>query len=738
MQMLKAEWKKIFSRPMTIITIVGLLFVPFFYGLIFLSAYWDPYGNTDQLPVAVVNQDEGADYHGSHLEIGKNFVDNLQDNTTFKWTFTDKETALKGLEKENYYLVIEIPASFSRDAATVMDKQPKKMQLNYFTNPGKNYPGSQISATAMVKINEQIDAEVTKEYTRSLFDSLKDVSSSFHKASDAAGKIDDGSQKVENGSKELSNKLKELAASTITFNKGVADVAGGAGKLQNGLQDAKSGSVKLQDGLKGLENGTKSLQQGAANLQGGLGELATASGQLHAGAKELNGGLAELNTGLQSSSAGSDKLNEQMAAYNTKLHELNTAMKNAAEKDSPDPAELKKLSAALGELEQSGKQLQGAAGKLAEGQKQLAAGAQRLSEGSGKLEDNLGKLGAGIGNAKAGAGQLASGSDALQAGAVQLVQGGGNLSAGLDKLVEGQHSLIDGMDKLEHASGKLQSGSRQLADGSASLHTGAKSLADGTGKLHSALQDGAGQTGVHADEGNYDMFASPTELVGHKLHEIASYGVGLAPYILCIALYAGTMMFASAYSLKEAAIRPQRGLAWFASKLSVIVFVSLLSSILADSIVIWGVGLEVQSTWLFYLFTFITSMAFFSIIFFLYAALNNVGLYAAFLLLLLQIGGSGGTFPSLLTPDFFQAIHPYLPMTYAINGFRQIISIGTDYSLVWEQAGILLGYIAAFLLLAAVVFILRTRHIARTGHWEHVSIVDENRAGMVQKEAADQ
>lgn len=725
MNMLKAEWKKIFRRPMSVITIIGLLFVPFFYGLIFLSAYWDPYGNTDQLPVAVVNLDEGADYHGTKLDIGSKFVEQLEDNTTFKWSFPDKETALKGLEEEFYYLVIEIPADFSKDAATVMDDQPQKMKLNYYTNPGKNYPGSQISASAMVKINEQIDAEVTKEYTRSLFDSLTDISASFQKASNAAGELDDGSRKLEDGSKELYDKLQLLASSTVKLEKGVSDLSSGAGMVQSGLQDARSGAVKLADGLQGVNSGAVKLQNGASKLSDGLQQLTAGTQKLHGGSKELNGGIGKLDSGLQAAASGASQLKQQLAAYHAKLSELTAAMSALAGQDGASE-QLKQLSASLGELQKGAQQLEAAAGKLADSQQQLSAGAQQLASGGNGLEQGLLSLGDNLKTAQAGASELSEGSKSLQAGASQLATGGTSLVGGLDKLISGQQRLVSGMNELGNASSQLQSGSQQLAAGAGSLHDGVKSLAEGTDKLHTALQDGADQTGVNADEDTYDMFASPTVLEGYKLHEIASYGVGLAPYILSIALYAGAMMFASAYSLKEAAIRPRKGLPWFASKLSVVAIVSLLSSVLVDSILIFGLGLEVKSMWMFYLFTFITSLTFFSIVFMLFVALNNVGLYLAFLLLLLQIGGSGGTFPSLLTPGFFQALHPFLPMTHSINGFRQIISIGTDYSIVWQQAAILGGYTALALLAAAGLFAWQARKVEKSGHWEHTALVDEN------------
>ena len=253
--MIKGEWKKIFSKPMTIVVICGLLFVPLLYNVIFLSAYWDPYGKTDQIPVAVVNEDKGATLDGKKLNVGRDFVDDLKKNDKFDWKFTNKEKALEGLKNEDYYLVLEIPKNFSKNATTLMDKDPKKMKFIYHTNAGKNYSGAQISSNAVAKINDQIKEAVTKQYAETVFDSFKQVADGLQKASDGAGELEDGS-------KTLRDNMKKLADSTVTFEDGTA-------KLASGLTDARKGATDLNAGAAKLLNGADTINENLGNLNSG-------------------------------------------------------------------------------------------------------------------------------------------------------------------------------------------------------------------------------------------------------------------------------------------------------------------------------------------------------------------------------------------------------------------------------------------------------------------------------------
>lgn len=749
MNMLKGEWKSIISKPMNILIIVGLLFVPFLYNVIFLSAYWDPYGKTDQIPVAVVNEDKGATLDGKELHVGDDFVENLKDNDTFDWRFTNKEEALEGLKDEKYYLVLELPRNFSENATTLMDEDPKKMKFVYHTNAGKNYSGAQIGSNAVTKINEQIKEEVTKQYAETVFDSFKEVADGLQEASDGAGKIEDGS-------KTLRDNLKKLADSTVTFEEGVT-------KLASGISDANKGAKTIN------ENQVK-LASGLGELTDAGGKLETASGELKGGAVAIDDGLNQLEGKLPAFVGGLNQLEQKLPEFVSGLNEANTKVNEVAKKieqkkqeinavkekiDSAQEAfdtrqqqivnsinenenipdeekqklidEITKLSseqfmeqqqAQVNELKAQVDQVQ----VLADGLKELSAAGGQIQGAVTDLSDASKQIQSGVTELSNGATKLASGQEEFNKNFTTFNNKLGEASEGANKLAEGTKDLVSGLGELDKGGSQLVSGTKELEEGSGKLYDGSSELAEGTSELHSSLQEGANDAKeVNPNDKTYSMFASPTDLQDDKQNNVDKYGVGLTPYILCIGLFAGALMFSSVYSLKDPAITPTSGLAWFLSKFSVIAFMAVFQSILVATVLLWGLDLHVTSVWRFYVFTIITGLTFFTLVLFLTTALGKVGQFLTFIMLLLQIGGSSGTFPKALVPEFFQVINPFLPMTYAIRGFREIISVGDDYGFAWSQAGVLGIFALVFIILTIIVFSLNVRKFRKVNEDEEAT-----------------
>ncbi|MDT2047959.1 YhgE/Pip domain-containing protein [Priestia flexa] len=749
MNMLKGEWKSIISKPMNILIIVGLLFVPFLYNVIFLSAYWDPYGKTDQIPVAVVNEDKGATLDGKELHVGDDFVENLKDNDTFDWRFTNKEEALEGLKDEKYYLVLELPRNFSENATTLMDEDPKKMKFVYHTNAGKNYSGAQIGSNAVTKINEQIKEEVTKQYAETVFDSFKEVADGLQEASDGAGKIEDGS-------KTLRDNLKKLADSTVTFEEGVT-------KLASGISDANKGAKTIN------ENQVK-LASGLGELTDAGGKLETASGELKGGAVAIDDGLNQLEGKLPAFVGGLNQLEQKLPEFVSGLNEANTKVNEVAKKieqkkqeinavkekiDSAQEAfdtrqqqivnsinenenipdeekqklidEITKLSseqfmeqqqAQVNELKAQVDQVQ----VLADGLKELSAAGGQIQGAVTDLSDASKQIQSGVTELSNGATKLASGQEEFNKNFTTFNDKLGEASEGANKLAEGTKDLVSGLGELDKGGSQLVSGTKELEEGSGKLYDGSSELAEGTSELHSSLQEGANDAKeVNPNDKTYSMFASPTDLQDDKQNNVDKYGVGLTPYILCIGLFAGALMFSSVYSLKDPAVTPTSGLAWFLSKFSVIAFMAVFQSILVATVLLWGLDLYVTSVWRFYVFTIITGLTFFTLVLFLTTALGKVGQFLTFIMLLLQIGGSSGTFPKALVPEFFQVINPFLPMTYAIRGFREIISVGDDYGFAWSQAGVLGIFALVFIILTIIVFSLNVRKFRKVNEDEEAT-----------------
>ncbi len=212
--MIKREWKKLLHNKILLVVLIAIIAIPTIYTTLFLGSMWDPYGNLDKLPVAVVNHDQPAQYEGKTMDIGKNLVKNLKEDSSLAFNFVDSETAAQGLKNGTFYMVITIPEDFSQKATTLMDQTPEKMHLDYETNPGTNYIASKMSDTALQKIEESISKEVTREYTRTVFDQISESGDGIAEAADGAGKLEDGIKTARDGNAAISANLKTLADSS--------------------------------------------------------------------------------------------------------------------------------------------------------------------------------------------------------------------------------------------------------------------------------------------------------------------------------------------------------------------------------------------------------------------------------------------------------------------------------------------------------------------------------------------
>ncbi|MFS0891532.1 YhgE/Pip family protein [Peribacillus frigoritolerans] len=729
--MIRGEWKNIFSHRKTGLTLIVILFVPLLYSSIFLSAFRNPYSKTGDLPIAVVNEDLGSKFSGQNLQLGKDLVHDLKQNHSFKWKFTNSKEAFKGLKNEDFYMVVEIPNDFSKNGATLLDKHPSKMGLRYYTNPGKNYTASKIATSGISKINEKISNSITKQYAVTLFNSLNEVGEHLQKAADGANKIDQAANKITNSSKTLQDHLQSLAAGTVLFKDGTQSLRNGTqqfqteiGQLSIGVQTLNSGMDNLENGLGVLNKTGENLAKGSKELEQGANDLKRNLQQAHQGTIEIQDkidplliALGDINerqpemisqlNSLQQILQGQNQLVKEQKSIIIKskslseeekqqlLLNLDTFMPLSTADDLKQ--EITEFESMMLTVSQNSQQVQSQLDLFAKGQLSMYEGANKLAEGQHTLSSNLGTFNKMLAEAHSGANKLTDGTRAV--------------SDSILKMDNESNEFAKGIEKLNSSANQFSEDSQKLADGSASIYKGSSHLSEGAGQLNSSLQSGATKANeLKMNDKNYDMLSNPIKLEPHKISEVNEYGAGLIPYILSIGLMASALIFSSSYQLKETPLEPTSGASWFLSKHSVVIVVGLIQSILAVTILIQGMGLEVKNAWGLYLFTILTSLTFLSLAQMLCTIFGKIGQIIGFILLLLQIGGSSGTFPIALAPPFYQHIHAFLPMTYAIKGFRDLISIGNDLHDVWSYA--LMLALFGFVLNAGtyLFFVLQLRH----------------------------
>src|SRR5690625_3494221 len=173
-QYILSEFKRLFAKKTVLLSVLICIFVPLVYAMIMLSPKWGPYDNLDNLPIAVVNSDEGAVKDGEEINVGNELIDNLQDNEELGWEFVTAEEAQRGMDKMKYYLMIEVPRDFSENALTVLDDNPQRPELKFTQNEGLHYMAATVTDSAIDSLKDQLSTQVTETYVENVFDQLGD------------------------------------------------------------------------------------------------------------------------------------------------------------------------------------------------------------------------------------------------------------------------------------------------------------------------------------------------------------------------------------------------------------------------------------------------------------------------------------------------------------------------------------------------------------------------------------
>ncbi len=556
---IKAEFKNILHNRLLLISTTVICIIPFLYSIFFLKSVWDPYGSTENLPVAVVNKDVPVEYRGQTMDIGHRMVKELKKNKQLKWEIVSPEKAHYGLTHRKYYTVVTIPKDFSKNATTVLDKHPKQMQLKYETNGSLNYIGQVISQLGMTKLNESIRAQVTRAYATAMFKALHTVGKGMSTASNGAKQLSTGMVTLQSGVNQyvagvsqVNNGVQTLRVSVAPLAAGAQQLASGSQTLANGIRQYTGGVGQLAAGLSKLNANSGALNSGASQLQGGLNTLSGNSGQLRSGSDRLATGASQLNSTVNSQ-LGNIDFNGIMGAMNqaqdlqkglTQLQAGLTTAKAALAGVQESAGKLQQASGALADVSQVKGQLTSAASGAGSVAKSDAEIAGKLQELAGSTSDNNIKSQLGALAAQAGANAKTAGESAKTIASVgdtltSLNSLGSSLSDmqsqlgqlsqmstildNADGTIKQANTLLntlngykgtlssmpDAVNKLKEATGQISSGANTLNAGVNQYTNGVDTAAAGAGMLTSGIgqytagvaQAGAGVGQLTANSG---------------------------------------------------------------------------------------------------------------------------------------------------------------------------------------------------------------------------------------------
>ncbi|MEU8914556.1 YhgE/Pip domain-containing protein [Streptomyces nigrescens] len=659
--------------------LVALTLIPLLYGALYLCSFWDPYSRLDKIPVALVNEDRGATTGGKKITAGDDLSENLKDSKKFHWEDVSSADAAKGVENGTYYLSLTVPKDFSKRIASSSGDTPQTGALQVRTNDANNYVVGSISKTVFSEVRAKTSATSSRAMLDKIFISFSDLHDKTAEAADGAGKLDDGLGTAKDKTGKLADGLGELNKGAGRISKGTAEAATKARQLSLGARKVSDGTQQLADKVHGIAR--KDLPYLREH-----GEDIGRKAQIVADLTE------QLDEDLGKLPGDSAKAAQQARENADNAADLYQERCNGLVDTDPDCPKLKAIADGSALAADTAEKVNDTVahtdfGQLRTKVRELHQGAAMVAEEAPGIANRADKA---IGQIN----QLNAGAHKVSQGAGLFADGIGTLADGAGKLHDGLGVAKDGADKITGGLFKLKDGSNQLADG---LHSGVSKIPDYNKK------DRDTRTEVMAD---------PVELAAKSMHKAPNYGTGLAPYFIPLSLWVGAMV---AFMLLQplgkralAAGAPGWRIAlgsWLPAYAIGVVQVLALMAVLH-----WGLGLEMARTAGTVGFLLLATACFTAIIQLLGAFFGPAGRVLTLVVLMLQLTSAGGTYPVQTSPGFFAAIHPFLPMSYVVDGLRRLIT-GGDLAIVQQGCVVLAVFTLGALALTALA--ARSRQVVR-------------------------
>ncbi|HEP2451940.1 phage infection protein [Streptococcus pyogenes] len=748
------ELKTLIKNPKLMITMIGVALVPALYNLSFLGSMWDPYGRVNDLPIAVVNHDKPAKRADKSLTIGNDMVDKMSKSKDLEYHFVSAKQAQEGLKEGDYYMVITLPEDLSQRAATLLNPEPQKLTIRYQTSKGHGMVAAKMGETAMAKLKESVSQNITKTYTSAVFSSMTDLQSGLKEASAGSQALASGAKTAQAGSQTLSTNLAALTGASQQFQQGTGRLTSGLTTYTDGVNQVKNGLGTLSTDIPNYLNGVSRLSQGASQLNQGLSQLTQATTlsdekakgiqSLIVGLPVLNQGIQQLNTELSTlqppnlnadelgnslgaiAQAAKQVITEETAAQNEELSalqatsvyqsltaeqqgELAAALSQSDKSQTVSAAQtilssVQTLSTSLQSLSQEDQskqleQLKEAVAQIANQSNQALPGASstltELSTGLAKVNGSLNQqVLPGSNQLTTGLAQLNRYNTAIGSGVIKLSEGANALSSKSGELLDGSHQLSEGATKLADGSSQLSQGGHQLTSGLTELSTGLSTL---NGSLAKASQQ---LSLVSVTDKNAKAVAKPLVLNEKDKDGVKTNGIGMAPYMIAVSLMvvalSTNVIFAN--SLSGRPVKDKWD--WAKQKFVINGFISTMGSIVLY-LAIQLLGFEARYGMETLGFIMLSGWTFMALVTALVGWDDRYGSFASLVMLLLQVGSSGGSYPIELSGAFFQKLHPFLPMTYVVSGLRQTISLSGHIGV---EVKVLTGFLLAFMVLALLIY----------------------------------
>ncbi|MBE7105545.1 YhgE/Pip domain-containing protein [Bacillus cereus] len=281
-------------------------------------------------------------------------------------------------------------------------------------------------------------------------------------------------------------------------------------------------------------------------------------------------------------------------------------------------------------------------------------------------------------------------------------------------LGEADKKLPDVKKLLEDSSKGLVDGQKKIADIKAEMPATEKKIKE----LANKIRDFESEEDIkdiirllkNDVEKQSDYFANPVNLKENKLFAMPNYGSAMSPFYTVLALWVGALLMVSLLTVEvhEEGANYKSHEIYF-GRLLTFLTIGLSQAFIVSMGDMFLLGTYVVDKFWFVLFSLFIGGVFVCIVYSLVSIFGNVGKSMAIILLVLQVAGSGGTFPIQMTPPFFQALYPFLPFTYAISAIRETVG-----GMLWDIVTRDLLVLSAFVVIMVVAALLLKKPINKS------------------------
>lgn len=689
------EWQRVRKIRGLPLLLIGIALIPSLYAVIFLSSLWDAYGNVNKLPVAIVNQDRAAKINGKTQHLGNNLTKNLVDGKQLKIIKTTKSQAASGLKSGKYYMTITIPSDFTENSGTLLSSNPVQPEIKIAHNTGQGFIAEKMTTSAAEKLQTKVSQSLQKVYSQTLVTATTASKDGFNTGSEGASKLSSGISQLQDGTKQLQT-------GTTALQSGSAQLVTGLSQYTSGVSSANSGSAQLVAGAQQLAT---QLQKVSDEINAKQQAKASDLAQLDAGLTELTQGLEKLgnvdatvDTSIVDN--GSKSLKDDFSKVTSDMTQLlsdptmQEAMKN--DKNQNLNKKVQQLTQHLEETKNSADSLQKSIlaqittlkSRLGDLSKNGAGAVEQAQQAIKTLNASLTEVSNGIATqAVPGAQKLAQGASQLNTGLSQLNANSGTLNQGASQLNSGTTQLLEGENQAIVALGQANTGAQTLS----------QKLADGAVKLSS----------IHNQKSNVTALSKPVKKDNSDLSKVANNGTGMAPYMMSVGLFVGMVAFSAIFDFMTVDKKPKNGFLWWADKQTVNAPVWIAQALLMTALLFIVDGMQTQNPVMTFIVALVASFAFNQFVILFNVAFGKLGSGIMLILMVLQLSASTGTYPIELSNGFFNAIHPWMPMTYSVHALRETISIGGSVAL---DLTVLLSLGIVSMILTWGVYEVKLRH----------------------------